>query len=170
MEEKDLIKAAKKGNQRAFAILLQQNYTFVKHYLLKITLHPSLAEDITQETMIKSIEKIHQYNGKAKFSSWLITIASNLYIDELRKQKRKTKWLQNQGVHQLLYENAHNNDEWVEVIEGLTKLSSEYRIPLILKHYYGYTYEEISTMIGIAEGTVKSRVHGALTQIRKELQ
>lgn len=62
-------------------------------YLIKITLHPQLAEDIAQDTMVKCIEKISLYNGSSKFSSWLITIATNLFIDQTRKQKRE----QNKG-------------------------------------------------------------------------
>ena len=68
MDEKDLIKQAKKGDTLALSKLLEQNYSFLVEYLMKITLHPEIAEDFSQETMMKSIEKIQLYNGKSKFS------------------------------------------------------------------------------------------------------
>ena len=74
MDDKDLIQQAKNGDTLALSKLLEQNYSFLVKYLMKITLHPQIAEDLTQETMMKSIEKIQLYNGKSKFSSWLITI------------------------------------------------------------------------------------------------
>src|SRR5690625_7102252 len=66
MDEKDLIRKAKKGDTLALSKLLQQNYSFIVKYLMKVTLHPQNAEDLTQETMMKCIEKIQLYNGESK--------------------------------------------------------------------------------------------------------
>lgn len=52
MDEKDLIREAKNGDTLALSKLLQQNYSFLVKYLMKVTLHPQIAEDLTQETMI----------------------------------------------------------------------------------------------------------------------
>lgn len=89
MEEKDLIISAKRGDQLAFAMLFKNNYPFLVKYLIKITMNPDAAEELAQETMAKCVEKIGLFNGKSKFSSWLITIATNLYIDQKRKSKRE---------------------------------------------------------------------------------
>ena len=91
MDEKDLIRKAKKGDTLALSKLLQQNYSFLFKYLMKATLHPQIAEDLTQETMMKCIEKIQLYNGESKFSSWLITIGTNLLsINSVERSGRKT--------------------------------------------------------------------------------
>ncbi|MEK4563265.1 RNA polymerase sigma factor SigY [Alkalihalobacillus sp. FSL R5-0424] len=170
MDEKDLIQKAKKGDSLALSTLLQQNYSFLLKYLIKVTLHPQIAEDLTQETMMKSVEKIHLYNGESKFSSWLITIASNLFIDLKRRKKRERQWLvQEQAIRQMKWKAANRNDEWEDVLDVLAELSIEIRMPIVLKHYYGYSYEEIGKMMGIAEGTVKSRVSNGLKRVRKEL-
>ncbi|WP_216828312.1 RNA polymerase sigma factor SigY [Alkalihalobacterium elongatum] len=170
MKEDLLIKEAKNGNKKAMAMLLQQHYAFLKHYLIKATLQPSLAEDLTQETMIRCIERIHQYNGKAKFSTWLIQIGTNLYIDFLRKKKTENRWLKEQQYGELMKKASSQPDtNWTDTIEQLYQLSEEFRLPLILKHYYGYSYDEIGRFLNIPEGTVKSRVHTAIQQLRKEL-
>jgi RNA polymerase sigma-70 factor, ECF subfamily len=170
LDEKDLIRKAKKGDTLALSKLIQQNYSFLVKYLMKVTLHPQIAEDLSQETMMKCIEKIQLYNGESKFSSWLITIATNLFIDQQRRKKREKKWLeQEQALRKLKWNAANMNEEWTDVLDVLAQIDEEIRMPIVLKHYYGYTYEEIGKMMGIAEGTVKSRVSNGLKSIRKEL-
>ena len=139
---------------------------------MKVTLHPQIAEDLAQETMMKCIEKIQLYNGESKFSSWLITIAKNLFIDQQRRRKREKNWLkqeQAQALRKMKWNASNMNEEWTDVLDVLAQINEEIRMPILLKHYYGYTYKEIGKMIGIAEGTVKSRVSNGLKSIRKEL-
>jgi len=170
MDEKDLIRKAKKGDALALSKLLQQNYSFLVKYLMKVTLHPQIAEDLAQETMMKGIEKIQLYNGESKFSSWLITIATNLFIDQQRRKKREENWLeQEQALRKMKWNAAIMNEEWTDVLDVLAQINEEIRMPIVLKHYYGYSYEEIGKMMGIAEGTVKSRVSNGLKSVRKEL-
>lgn len=171
IEEKKMIEKAVQGDTRALSILLREHYAFLLKYLIKITMNPTLAEDLTQETMIRCIEKIKTYNGKSKFSSWLITIGTNLYIDDLRRKKRERNlWEQERGLRKIHWQAAHLNEDWPPVMEALGRLPHSVRVPIILKHYYGYAYDEIAVMIGIAEGTVKSRVHHGLKRLRKELK
>jgi len=170
MDEKDLIRKAKKGDALALSKLLQQNYSFLVKYLMKVTLHPQIAEDLAQETMMKGIEKIQLYNGESKFSSWLITIATNLFIDQQRRKKREENWLeQEQALRKMKWNAAIMNEEWNDVLDVLAQINEEIRMPIVLKHYYGYSYKEIGKMMGIAEGTVKSRVSNGLKSVRKEL-
>ncbi|WP_210467953.1 RNA polymerase sigma factor SigY [Sporosarcina sp. 6E9] len=172
MDEKDLIRQAKKGDTLALSKLLQQNYSFLVKYLMKVTLHPQIAEDLAQETMMKCIEKIQLYNGESKFSSWLITIAKNLFIDQQRRKKREKNWLeqeQAQALRKMKWNVANMKEEWPDVLDVLAQINEEIRMAIVLKHYYGYSYKEIGEMMGIAEGTVKSRVSNGLKWVRKEL-
>lgn len=172
LEEYELIRQAIQGDKTALSQLLLQHYAFVYKYLLKITLNPPMAEDITQETMIRCIEKIKLYNGTSKFSSWLVTIATHLFIDQGRRRKREKHWQeqeQQQSLRQMQWQAGHQHEAWPDVLNALAELPQESRIPVILKHYYSYTYEEIGQILSIAEGTAKSRVHHALKQLRKEL-
>ncbi|MCA1056518.1 RNA polymerase sigma factor SigY [Rossellomorea aquimaris] len=171
MEEKQLIKRAKKGDHEAFAILFKQHYPFLVKYLIKVTMNKDQAEELAQDTMAKIVEKIHLYNGKSKFSSWLITIATNRYIDIQRKKGKEKDWQKEEANYRSLKWNLESrNEEWNDVLDALSKLEDGVRIPIILKHYYGYSYEEISEMIGIPPGTVKSRAHHGILRLRKELK
>ncbi|MFO1442736.1 RNA polymerase sigma factor SigY [Bacillus sp. Bva_UNVM-123] len=171
MEDKALIKNAKRGDKRSFAMLFQRNYPFLVKYLLKITMNPDTAEELAQETMAKCIEKIHLYENKSKFSSWLISIATNLYIDKQRKKKREKKWLQEEEIfRKLKWQIESRNEEWNDALAALGNLKEDVRIPIILKHYYGYSYDEIGEMMKVSSGTIKSRVHHGLIAVRKELR
>lgn len=171
MEDKELIELAKRGDHRSFAMLFQENYPFLVKYLLKVTMNPDIAEDLAQETMAKCIEKIHLYESKAKFSSWLISIATNLYIDKQRKKKREKKWLQEEEIfRKLKWQVENRNEEWNDALSALGKLNEDVRIPIILKHYYGYSYDDIGLMMKVSPGTIKSRVHNGILTVRKELK
>jgi len=143
VKEEDLIKNAKSGNQEALAILLQQHYSFLFSYLLKLTLHPSAAEDLAQDTMVRCIERFYQYDStKSAFTTWMIQIGTNLWMDEKRRKMRENAYLNKQQLSWKLH--GASTTEWITVIEALKTLKDTHRIPVILKHYYGYNYEEIA--------------------------
>ena len=90
-EERKLVREAKSGNDEVFTKLFQNNYMFIYKYLIKLTLHPDLTEDLIQETMLKAYIHLQGFKEEAKFSTWLIAIASRLFIDQQRKEKRERK-------------------------------------------------------------------------------
>ncbi len=168
--EEALVIQAKAGDQMALALLLQEHYSFLVKYLIKITMNQEVANDLAQETMVRCIEKIRLYNGTAKFSSWMITIATNLFIDQRRAKKREERYQeQEQYLRKMRWNYAGQNVEWTDTMDTLGKMSEEIRIPIIMKHYFGYTLEEIAEMLGIPLGTVKSRIHNGIKSLRKEL-
>lgn len=170
MDELKQIKRAQRGDSQAMAQLLQAHYSFLMKYLIKMTMNPALAEDIAQETMLRCIEKIHLYNGKSKFSSWLITLATRIYIDQMRRTKVEKQWKnQEQALRRTEWQVKARLAEWTDAMHALTRLGYEWRLPILLKHYYGYAYDEIADMMDIPPGTVKSRIHHGLQQLRKEL-
>ncbi|OLS33600.1 RNA polymerase sigma factor SigY [Bacillus sp. MRMR6] len=166
-----LIKNAKEGDHLAFAMLFKENYPFLVKYLMKITMNPDTAEELAQETMAKCVQKINLYNGKSKFSTWLISIATNTYIDQCRKQKREKNWIgQEETYRKLKWHFESRNEEWNDAIEALGRLPEDVRVPIVLKHYYGYSYDEIGEWMKISPGTVKSRVHNGIVAVRRELK
>ena len=92
LDELEIIKYAQQGDQDAFAKLFQIHYSFLYKYVLKMTLNQQTAEDLVQDTMLKGYDNIKQYNGQSKFSTWLITIATRLYLDQQRRKKREWFW------------------------------------------------------------------------------
>ncbi|MCB2358991.1 sigma-70 family RNA polymerase sigma factor [Clostridium estertheticum] len=87
MDNINLIEKAKSGNISALIALLSANYPILQGYVIKMTGNIDIAQDIVQETMLKAVIHIKKFIPNAKFSTWLITIATNLYRDLLRKTK-----------------------------------------------------------------------------------
>lgn len=170
-DEQALIRKAQQGDHQALAALLHRHYAFLVNILIKLTLQPHLAEDLAQDTMLRSMEKIRLYNGQSKFSTWLVTIASRLYIDHLRKKKREKALLaEEQSLRSLKWQTEQKGDDWPDVLDALSRISNDVRLPILLKHYYGYTHDEIAAMLDIPAGTVKSRIHNGVHALRKELR
>jgi RNA polymerase sigma-70 factor (ECF subfamily) len=151
--------------------LLTENINILKGYVIKMTADQHLSQDIIQDTMLKAVLNISKFEPKAKFSTWLIKIATNLYRDYLRKKKPLEiidEALEDSG--QRVEEAAISRLEYKEIIGIIQELSHEKRSAFILKHYYGYKYEEIAEILGCPVGTVRSRIHNAVKQIMAEME
>ncbi|ERM91994.1 RNA polymerase sigma factor SigY [Caldanaerobacter subterraneus subsp. yonseiensis KB-1] len=171
MEEKELIYKAKNGNKHALNELLSQNYNTLLGYCIKMTGNPTLAQDIVQDTMLKAILNIKKFAPEAKFSTWLLKIATNTFKDYLRKHKN-VELVEEISTNNTenIEETAITNLQYKELMNILMKLPYEKRATFILKHYYGYKYEEIAQILDCPVGTVRSRLHNAIKEIMKEME
>ncbi len=170
--EGQLIDKAKKGDRKALEKLLQSNYSILKGYLIKLTNNRAVADDITQETMMKAIINIKKYKPTGKFSTWLITIATNLYRDMLRKDKRIEFDGDNIPKVDLnnLEESVIIKTEIDKMKSILSSLSEDKRMVVILKHYYGYSYKEIADILNCPIGTVRSKLHYGIKEIKDKME
>lgn len=169
------------GDENAYIVLVNRYkdklINFIYHYLKD----PESAEDVVQETMIKLYQKKHYYKEIAKFSTWLYTIAKNLANTELRKRKnRKTTLLSHFSNDDKTYEIPSDDLEIGQQIQtdvvneiikkAVNKLSEKFKTVIILRDIQEFSYEEISEIIGIPIGTVKSRINRARLQLQVELK
>lgn len=166
----ELIKKAQEGNKHAMNILLQDNYKALYGFVLKMTADEYLTQDIVQEVCLKAVININKFRGKSKFQSWLISIAINHYKDLMRKNK-KIHLVENIDLSETTMMDSSVMDKLQvqELLRELKNMPYEKRISFILKHYYGYSYEEISRICGCSEGTVKSRIFYTVSKLKKKL-
>ncbi|MNE85702.1 RNA polymerase sigma factor SigY [compost metagenome] len=95
-------------------------------------------------------------------------MATRLFIDVTRRRKRERQWLaQDSNANQLKWQFEVNQEEWSDLLELMSRLSPEHRIAILLKHYYGYSYDEIGRMLNTPAGTIKSRVAYGVRELRK---
>ncbi|WP_139905962.1 RNA polymerase sigma factor SigY [Clostridium thermarum] len=171
MDELALIDQSKKGDKWAMNELLKINYPMLSGYVLKLTCDAHLAQDIIQETLLKAVVNISKYKPIGKFSTWLITIATNTFRDYLRKNKHfetleeNYQW-DNSNPENLVLEKL----EYKRIMKILSELPYEKRAVFILKHYYGYKYEEIAEVLKCPVGTVRSRLHNGIKYILSEFE
>lgn len=164
-EEMALIERYKNGDKIALEILIKNNYKKLEGYILKLTCNKTLTEDILQDTLVSAIKNIDRFKQRAEFSTWLITIASNKYTDYLRKHKETDILLDVVPSSYSLENEIVNKDEVKRLLNILKSMPADRRNIFILKHYYGYSYKEISNIIGCPVGTVRSRLHYGIKEI-----
>lgn len=170
MSEEELVKKAIAGDNHCLHILLEMHYKMLYGFLIKMCGNTEQASDLVQETLLKACLKIETFRGECKFSTYLIQIALNLYKNEQRKH-RKSSTISLEDFHVNLVASDHIETQvaFEEALKTLQEMSYEKRMSFILRHYYGYTIEEISTYFNVSEGTTKSRIHNAINYLKKRL-
>ena len=160
--------------------LIEQYQHRLYRYLLFLTGHAQLAEDLFQETWIRVLERGQQYNGKSKFESWLFAIARNLFMDVARRKKMAS--LEEMGdpnseqpydppdergasALQLLV--MRENAKTVQI--SLLKIAPYYREVLLLRFREELGLEEIAVVLGTPISTVKSRLYRGLEALKSAL-
>ena len=139
------------------------------------------AEDVVQDTMLRLYEKKHYYKEIAKFSTWIYTIARNLANTELRKRKRrKTTYLSHMSKDERQYEipavqdnvdqSLHNEFIQDRITSAISKLPEHYKTVIILRDIQELSYDDISNIVGVPLGTIKSRINRARLQLQADLQ
>ncbi|MBN2259111.1 MAG: sigma-70 family RNA polymerase sigma factor [Clostridiales bacterium] len=159
--EKEVFYKAKNGSKIHLKYLIENNYPIVFKYVYSLTFKKELSEDVAQETCVRFLENISKFEYKSKTSTLMITIAGNLLKDMYKKNNRIRLESELNMIHEA--------DETSEAKEILMAMDLEYRKLFVLKYYYGYNYNEIGKILGIKEGTVKSRFHYAIKNIREEI-
>jgi RNA polymerase sigma-70 factor (ECF subfamily) len=176
--EFSLILAAQKGEKEAFQSLVTFYYPYVSKFLLKMCGNIPLSEDLTQDTFLKLVRGIEKYDiyGKASFSTWVMTIAKNCYIDHLRRNRQEILSLEEQDAASLLNLQVNIQDAVIdrlkvdEVLKALESLPPEQAAAIKLKYLEHQTLQEIAQKFFCEPKTVKSRIHNGIVKLRKILK
>jgi RNA polymerase sigma-70 factor, ECF subfamily len=164
-----------------FDILVQRYKNRLMNFVYRFVKDFDVAEDIVQETFLRVFRKRHEYKAIANFSTWIFTIAGNLAKSELRRRKRwkflsidavnedeKTFELPDTGMEPDRVTSVKMLEESVQ--SAIDSLKSKYKEALILRDVEGMSYQQISDIVGVPVGTVKSRVNRARLRIQKKLK
>ena len=175
-----LIKSALKGDMQSFEELMYQYEKKVYNVALRVFKNPEDAKDISQDVFIKIYKNLDKFDNKSSFSTWLYRITTNTCIDELRKRKGKeTISIDNDieddegNFKREFADNEPTPEEKViskegesEIIKSMNTLSDEHRTIIVMRDIEGLSYTEISEIIGVSIGTVKSRISRARLQLK----
>ena len=170
-----MVEEAKKGNEKAFARLMNRYRDSIYYMLLKMVNNPSDAEDLTIEAFGKAFRNIDSYTPRYAFSTWLFMIATNNCIDFVRKkQSSPIPFDQFNDVMDDLTHNIQSdlpdpeetliNEQKIAILRNIVnQLKSPYREIIELRYYKEYSYEEIASELNIPLGTVKAQLYRAKT-------
>ena len=161
-----LAEGIKNGDARVAGELMEMYQNTLFGYIYQLMLNYQAAEDIFQETWLKVIEKIEQFNPKYNFKNWLFTIARNLCLDSLRKIKKR-RWKMSYFKENSFHLPNESEVEKEKIDKVLAALPLPFREVIILRFFYQCQIKEMAEMLRIRQGTVKSRLHKGLKAMKK---
>jgi len=149
-------------------------------FAYSLCLNDAMAKDLVQDTFYKAITHISKYKKNTNAKAWLFSILKNTFINEYRKQKKRPKRVDYEEF--LIYQNQNTllqstsftdlrlkliqNTVGDEILNAVNKLNIKHRTILLLSDLEEFSYEEISQILNIPIGTVRSRLHRARSKMK----
>jgi RNA polymerase sigma-70 factor (ECF subfamily) len=180
LSDEILIEKFQNGDNYAFDQLVRRYKDPLLNFVFRFVGDLIEAEDIVQDTFFRVYKNKHYYKNVAKFSTWIYTIAGNLAKTELRRRKRRKIF----SIHR----DTKDEKEWdlpdietnperevntlvtEKIIQNaINSLPGKFREVVVLRDIEGFSYEEISDIIKVPLGTVKSRVNRARLRLQEDL-
>ncbi|ADV84299.1 RNA polymerase sigma factor [Terriglobus saanensis] len=172
----------KRQDPELLDLLIEQYQHRLMRYLLFLSGRREVAEDLFQETWMRVLLRGAQYNGKARFDTWLFTIARNLVIDLSRKRTMASLDAMQDPVGEderpfevvldapSPFQQFQSREDAALVAEVLLKIEPNYREVLTLRFHEEMSLEEIATMTRAPLSTVKSRLYRGLASLKPEIE
>ncbi len=179
--DEQLIARFQLGDVQAFDILVRRYKDQLLNFIYRFVGNRSDAEDIVQETFLRVYKNKHYYKEIAKFSTWVYTIAGNLAKTELRRRKRHKIFSVSNFINEErdydIPDKEHSPEKKVDssiqeaiIQKAIEKLPIKFKEVIILRDIQGFAYEEISQILNIPLGTVKSRVNRGRLKLQEDLK
>ena len=181
VSDEQLIAQFQAGELSAFEEIVRRYQGQLINFVGRLLNDRNTAEDIVQETFLRVYRNKHRYKEIARFSTWIYTIAGNLARTELRRRKIRNFFsISQRGETEKDYEipdTEINVEKSVEggmvrdlILKEVMQLPVYFREVIILRDLQDLSYEEISQILKVPLGTVKSRVNRGRTQIQKRMK
>ncbi|MCL4478059.1 MAG: sigma-70 family RNA polymerase sigma factor [Deltaproteobacteria bacterium] len=177
--DEELISLCKAGDKKFYHVLVERYKDMIYNLISRYTKNPDIADEITQETFVKAWKAINSFEGRSKFSTWLITIAVNRVKDELKYKKRFTTLEFDSISNNNPYESSNdmrgpeemvmNNELGAQLKSAINNLPGIYKEAFLLRHVELLSYDEISDITNTSSETVKVRVFRARDMLKKIL-
>jgi len=180
----ELLRRIRKGDSDAFEAVAREHAPRLFRLAMRMTGRREEAEDLVQETLVRSLPALKRFEGRAKLSTYLIRALGNLWKNRLRSKKRSrlVEWFRGKqrdgGETQELdpadtapspHELLERRDRAEQVRGAVERLEPARRWTLLLREVEELSYEEIAEVTGVAVGTVRSRLARARSDLRRLL-
>lgn len=183
LEDARLIEQIRSGHTEAYGELVRKYQDRVFNTCWRICGHLEDARDLTQEAFLKAFERLGSFRGRSSFYTWVFRVAVNLALTHRRKAARRRQvsldesalvGTQAERLGRQVADSSVNDPAACaseselqgRLVQALQRLDSEYRAVVVLRDIEGLDYREISEILEIPAGTVKSRLHRARSALR----
>ena len=177
--DEKLILRFQEGDINAYNELVKRYKDRLLNFVLRYFNNVEQAEDVVQDTLIKLYTHANYYKNVAKFSTWIFTIAKNNALTELRKNKRKktdSLWTDDGQVidinskEESLDSKVQNEIAIDQLNKFLDEIPENFRMAVVLRDFQELSYEEISKILEIPIGTIKSRINRGRIQLAEKMK
>ena len=179
LSDEKLIALFQSGDINAYNELVDRYKERLFNFVLRYFNNREQAEDVVQDTLIKLYTHASYYKNVAKFSTWIFTIAKNNALTELRKNKRKrteSLWTDDgnpidlNSKEQSLDRQTHNEFAINQLNKFLDEIPENFRMAVVLRDFQELSYDEISKILEIPIGTIKSRINRGRIQLAEKMK
>ncbi|MCK8524189.1 RNA polymerase sigma factor [Aquimarina sp. D1M17] len=167
LSDEELMILVSNGNLDMMSILFERYHIRIFNFIVKMTRDKEVSQDITQEVFYKAIKYRTSYKN-GKFSSWIYTIARNIFSDHYQRQKSSA-----QRLDDITYKTESQTEDNIDKIEtneqlhkALNQLSKSDRELVVMSRYQGIKYQEIAEITNSTTGAVKTKVHRAIHKLK----
>ncbi|GAC1397235.1 MAG: hypothetical protein NVSMB49_02680 [Ktedonobacteraceae bacterium] len=177
MSDVALVELVLSGDQNVFAVLVERYKDAVQNLAYRMLGNATEAEDVTQEAFVRAYTQLATYKPAHKFSTWLLSIASHLSIDQLRRRRFLAlpledvpflEWIVDSGVSP--EQSALRGEQHDEVQTYLQRLPGKYRAVIVLRYWHDFSYDEIAAALNLTPALVKARLHRARELLARYMQ
>jgi len=179
--DEELIARFQEGDERAYVELVRRYKDRLLNFVYRYLNSYEQAEDVVQDTLMKLYTSAHMYREIAKFSTWIFTIAANLAKSELRRLKRRRVIsIHSMGFDDKEYEipsETYDPEKETtsaygekQIQQAIDTLPDQFKTVILLREVQQLSYEEISRILGVSIGTVKSRINRGRLRLQKLLK
>ena len=179
LSDEKLILRFQEGDINAYNELVKRYKDRLLNFVLRYFNNVEQAEDVVQDTLIKLYTHASYYKNVAKFSTWIFTIAKNNALTELRKNKRKktdSLWTEDGQIidinskEESLDSKVQNEIAIDQLNKFLDEIPENFRMAVVLRDFQELSYEEISKILEIPIGTIKSRINRGRIQLAEKMK
>lgn len=182
--DEDLVSRAKEGDTRAFDALILKYGDKLYGMVYNMTNHKEDTHDLLQDIFARAYQSLRKFKGNSTFYTWIYQIAVNQTLNFLKKRKRRTAVSlsdEDSGVHHdpAMIDGTHEANPELKsrlaelqkrLNEAMMKLSEPHRMVVTMHDIQGMAHGEIAGILGVSDGTVRSRLHYAHQQLQSALQ
>jgi len=186
-EDAEMVSLCKKGDQDAFEVLVRRHQNRSLNIAYRMVANYEEACEVVQDAFVSAYRNIKNFEGRARFSTWLYTIVVNLSRNRLKQLNIRGHLegasfddpvsvddsvikIEPASYEPSVLERLERRDLQTRVQECINSLDSESKEVVILRDIQGFSYDEISDILKIAEGTVKSRLFRAREELKNRLK
>jgi RNA polymerase sigma-70 factor, ECF subfamily len=149
----------------AFDLLVRRHQSRIRNWMRQLAHDHGIADDLAQEAFIRAWRSIGSFDGRGRFENWLMKIAYNVYLQDVRRRARVTR-LSTAFAAGVPAEAAAEDPELADLPRMLAVLSDDERVAMILCYAHGLSHSEIANVTELPVGTVKSHIRRGKIKIQ----